>query len=81
MMCTQVPGSNKTNVVASHFWSLFKPFQNVVSNGVGNVVCLSLWGTSAKARCGNALVKFGPIEDLGWSLAFTLDDVGIAISH
>lgn len=81
MMRAQVPSSNKANIVTGYFWSLLEPFQDVVSDGVSNVVCLAFWRAGTKTRCGNALVKLGPVKDLGWSLAFTLDDVGIAVSH
>jgi hypothetical protein len=82
MMCAQVPGSNKANIVTGYFWSRFEPFEDVVRDGVGDSVCLTFWRTCTEAGGNDTLVELISIKSLSWSLTFALDDDSrFVVSH
>jgi len=60
--------------MAGDFGTMLEPFQDVVGDGVGDVIGLARRGLGTERCSHDAFMKLDRVKRFGWSLALPLDN-------
>jgi len=74
MVRAEMPGRNKSDIVTGDFGAGFKPFEDIVRDGVGDVVSLAFGRAGTEGGGNDALMKLGAVKGFAWTLTFAFDD-------